>query len=131
MKPVKKRNGFESLAGDSSDEQQYVLRLYITGATARSARAILNIKNLCEEFLKGRYTLDVIDVFQNPGLAKGEQILAAPTLIKCLPLPLRRFIGDLSRTDKLLAGLDLDDGRSEQVPSDEDQSDSAKPGDRF
>ena len=88
-------------------QEQYVLRLYVTGATPKSTRAILNIKKICEEHLQGRYGLEVIDVYQQPVLARGEQIIAAPTLIKYLPLPLRRFIGDMSRTDKILLGLDL------------------------
>ena len=86
---------------------EYVLRLYITGLTPRSTQAILNIKKICEENLAGRYQLEIIDVYQQPALAKREQIIAAPTLIKHLPQPLRRFIGDMSQTDKLLIGLDL------------------------
>ncbi|HUJ19559.1 MAG TPA: circadian clock KaiB family protein [Nitrospirota bacterium] len=89
------------------DRRKYVLKLYITGSTPRSTKAIMNIRQICEEHLKGHYELDIIDVFQQPVLAKGEQIIAAPTLIKKLPLPLRRFIGDMSDTDKILIGLDL------------------------
>jgi circadian clock protein KaiB len=85
----------------------YVLRLYITGTTPRSASAIANVRNICEEHLKGRYELEVIDVSQRPELAEGEQIIAAPTLIKKLPLPLRRFFGDMSNTSNILIGLDL------------------------
>jgi len=85
----------------------YVLRLYITGSTPRSIRAILNIRKICEEHLEGRYDLEVVDISQHPMLAEGEQIIAAPTLIKKLPLPLRRFIGDMSETDRILVGLDL------------------------
>ena len=88
-------------------KEKYVLRLYIAGLTPRSQRAITNIKKICEEHLNGRYDLEVIDVYQKPVLAKGEQIIAAPTLIKKLPLPLRRFIGDLSDSDQILLGLDL------------------------
>lgn len=94
-------------AGRATDSRKYVLKLYITGATPRSTKAIMNIRQICEEHLKGRYELDIIDIFQQPVLAKGEQIIAAPTLIKKLPLPLRRFIGDMSDTDKILLGLDL------------------------
>jgi circadian clock protein KaiB len=86
---------------------RYVLRLYITGATTRSARAISNIRKICEEHLDGRYDLEIVDVAQHPTLAAGEQIIAVPTLIRKLPLPLRRFIGDMSHTDRLLLGLDL------------------------
>lgn len=85
----------------------YVLRLYVTGATARSRRAIVNLDGICREYLKGRYDLEVIDVYQKPTLAKDEQIIAAPTLIRKLPLPIRRIIGDLSDRDAVLLGLDL------------------------
>ena len=86
---------------------KYLLKLYITGMTPRSTQAIVNIKKICEEHLKGRYELEVIDIYQKPTLAKGEQIIAAPTLIKKLPLPLRKFIGDMTDTDRILVGLDL------------------------
>lgn len=88
-------------------KSKYVLRLYITGATSRSALAITNLKKICTEYLEGRYELEVIDLFQHPGLAKDEQIIAAPTLIKKLPLPFRRIIGDMSNKEKVLMGLDL------------------------
>jgi circadian clock protein KaiB len=85
----------------------YVLRLYITGSTPRSARAISNIRKICEEHLEGRYDLEVVDISQHPMLAEGEQIIATPTLIKKLPLPLRRFIGDMSQSERIVLGLDL------------------------
>ena len=91
----------------TSPKKRYVLRLYIAGVTPKSTRAIMNIKKICEEHLKGRYELAVIDIYQQPILAKGEQIIAAPTLLKKLPLPLRKFIGDMSDTRKILVGLDL------------------------
>ncbi|HZM02895.1 MAG TPA: circadian clock KaiB family protein [Candidatus Saccharimonadales bacterium] len=87
--------------------EQYCLRLYVTGTTPKSVRAITNIKRICEAHLKGRYTLEVVDIYQQPVLAKKEQIIAAPTLIKKLPLPLRKFIGDMTNKDKILLGLDL------------------------
>jgi circadian clock protein KaiB len=87
----------------------YVLRLYVTGATPKSARAISNIRKICEKHLEGHYDLEVIDITEHPTLAEGEQIIAAPTLIKKLPLPLRRFIGDMSQTERILLGLDLRD----------------------
>ena len=90
-----------------ADGEKYVLRLYISGVTARSTRAILNLKTLCDRHLPGRFELDVIDIYQQPHLAKDQQIVAAPTLVKSLPLPLRRFIGDMSRADRLLLGLGL------------------------
>jgi circadian clock protein KaiB len=90
-----------------SETEHYQLRLYVTGATPKSLQAIANIRRICEEHLKGRYSLEVVDVYQQPVLAKGEQIIAAPTLIKRLPLPLRRFIGDMANTERILLGLDL------------------------
>jgi circadian clock protein KaiB len=89
------------------DAARYVLRLYIIGTTPQSMRAVANIRRICEENLQDRYELEVIDISQHPTLAQGEQIIATPTLIKKLPLPLRRFIGDLSQTDRILLGLDL------------------------
>ena len=86
---------------------RYVLRLYIAGLTPRSVAAIASVKQTCEEHLQGRYELEVINLYDQPTLAKGEQIIAAPTLIKKLPLPLRRLIGDMADTNKLLVGLDL------------------------
>jgi circadian clock protein KaiB len=85
----------------------FILRLYVAGQTPKSVTAITNIKKICEENLKGRYALDVIDLYQQPQLADGEQIIAVPTLIKKLPPPLRRIIGDMSNTERLLVGLDL------------------------
>ena len=84
-----------------------VLRLYVSGSTLKSARAVENIKRICEQHLKNRYDLEVIDIYQQPDLARGDQIVAVPTLIKRFPLPLRRLIGDLSNNDKVLLGLDL------------------------
>ena len=86
---------------------RYELRLYVAGMTPRSARALANIKQICEEHLKGHYGLQVIDLYQQPVLAKGDQIIAVPTLIKKLPMPLRRLIGDLSDRERVLIGLDL------------------------
>jgi len=91
----------------ASPKKKYVLRLYIAGVTPKSTRAIMNVRKICEENLKGRYDLEVVDIYQQPILAKGEQIIAAPTLLKKLPLPLRKFIGDMSDTKKILVGLDL------------------------
>ncbi len=89
------------------EKEKYVLRLYITGMTPKSAKALRNVKKICEEHLKGRCDLEVIDIYQQPTLAKGEQIIAAPTLIRKLPLPLRKFIGDMASTERILLGLDL------------------------
>jgi len=94
-------------ASKQADHEKYVLKLYITGMTPKSRIAIQNLQKLCEEYLKGRYELEVIDIYQQPTLARGEQIIATPTLIKKLPEPVRRLIGDLSATDRVLLGLDL------------------------
>jgi len=92
---------------ERSKQGKYILRLYVTGLTQRSTKAIANVKGLCETYLKGRYELEVIDINQQPHFAKGEQIIAAPTLIKKLPLPLRKLIGDMSDKEKFLVGIDL------------------------
>jgi circadian clock protein KaiB len=94
-------------AGRKSKSQQYLLRLYVAGVTPRSQEAIREVKALCEEHLAGRYDLEVIDIYQQPQLAKDEQILAAPTLIKRLPPPLRKIIGSMANKEKMLVGLDL------------------------
>ena len=98
-KPVKK-----STAASSN---VWNLRLYVAGQTPKSITALTNLKKLCEEHLKGKYTLDVIDLLQKPQLAKGDQILAIPTLVRKLPVPIRKIIGDLSNTERVLVGLDL------------------------
>lgn len=89
------------------DTRRYVLRLYITGSTPKSQRAVENVKKICEEYLRDRYDLEVIDIYQKKVLDKDEQIIAVPTLIKELPAPLRRIIGDLSNKERVLLGLDL------------------------
>ena len=86
---------------------RYILKLYVAGQSPRSVSAITNINRICEENLQGRYELDVIDLYQQPQLAQGEQIIAVPTLIRKLPLPLRRIIGDMSNTERVLVGLDI------------------------
>jgi circadian clock protein KaiB len=97
-----------AVAGSNRDAgERYILRLYVAGMTSRSARAVENVRSFCEKHLEGRYDLQVIDVYQQPALAKSEQLIAAPTLIKKLPLPLRRLIGDMSNEDRVLVGLDL------------------------
>ena len=87
--------------------ERYVLRLYVTGMTPRSARAVRNLRAICDTHLEGRYDLEVVDIYQQPVLTRGEQIIAAPTLIKKLPLPMRRIIGDMSNRERVLLGLDL------------------------
>jgi circadian clock protein KaiB len=88
-------------------KESYVLQLYITGMTPRSTEAFSSIKAICEKHLQGRYDLEVIDIYQQPALARDEQIIAAPTLIKKLPAPLRRLVGNLSKEDRVLVGLNL------------------------
>lgn len=90
-----------------ADNGKYILRLYITGQTPRSQAAVANLERICRQELQGAYDLEVIDVLCHPGLAEDQKILATPTLIKELPPPLRRIIGDLSDTEKVLLGLDL------------------------
>jgi circadian clock protein KaiB len=104
--PADKSKIFAQLAEDES-ANQYVLRLYVTGMTPRSTPAVESIKEVCEAELKGHYQLEVVDLAKQPELAKEENIIAAPTLIKKLPLPLRRLIGDLSNKERVLLGLDL------------------------
>ncbi len=86
---------------------RYILRLYVTGQTPRSLRSIENLRKLCEKYLKGQFDLEVIDIYQQPALAAEGQIIAAPTLIKTMPLPLRRLVGDFSDQDRVVLGLDL------------------------
>ena len=88
-------------------EKVYLLRLYVAGQTRKSLAAFANLKKICEEHLQGRYKIEVIDLLEKPQLAKGDQILAIPTLVRQLPPPLKKIIGDLSNTEKVLVGLDL------------------------
>ncbi|HEX3251879.1 MAG TPA: circadian clock KaiB family protein [Pyrinomonadaceae bacterium] len=94
---------------------KYIFRLYVTGSSTRSLRAIYNLRKLLEEYLHDEYDLKVIDIYKNPDAAREEQIIAAPTLVKQLPQPLRRFIGDLSNTRKLLVGLDIYEDAKDQL----------------
>lgn len=103
---------FEKLLKSAPADRRFVLRLFVTGNTVRSGQAIANIRSLCEEYLPGRYDLEVVDIHQQPTEAAREQIIAAPTLVRELPIPVKRLIGDLSNRDKVLVGLDLADERS-------------------
>lgn len=96
------------------DSGSWKLRLYVAGQTPKSLTAFANLKKLCETHLAGRYEIEVIDLLVNPQLAKGDQILAIPTLVRQLPAPVRKIIGDLSNTERVLVGLDL---RSAQEPT--------------
>lgn len=106
-KEIKSKIGKRQQKPAEAKSIKWVLRLYVAGSTPHSVRAIANIKKICEEHLKGRYDLEVIDLYMKPNLAKGEQIIAVPTLLKKLPLPIRRIIGDLSNIESVLIGLDL------------------------
>jgi circadian clock protein KaiB len=88
-------------------EERWILRLYVAGQTPKCITAFNNLKEICEEHLAGRYTIEVVDLLKNPQLAKGDQIFAIPTLVRNLPEPVRKIIGDLSNTEKVLVGLDL------------------------
>jgi circadian clock protein KaiB len=96
----------EALKENALRRARYILRLYVVGSSHRSLRAVYNLKKLCEEYLPD-YDLEVIDIYKDPGAAREEQIIAAPTLVKKLPRPIRKFVGDMSNTQKILVGLDL------------------------
>lgn len=97
---------FEALVA-SLAEPQYLFRLYVSGTSSRSAAAIANVRNICEQYLAGRYELEVIDIYQEPAATKTAQVVAVPTLIKELPFPPQRFVGDMSNTERILIGLNL------------------------
>jgi circadian clock protein KaiB len=96
----------EALKGNALKRAKYILRLYVTGSSSRSLRAVYNLKKLCDEYLPD-YDLEVIDIYKDPAAAREAQIIAAPTLVKKLPRPIRKFVGDMSNTQKILLGLDL------------------------
>jgi circadian clock protein KaiB len=93
--------------GHAATDQSWELRLYVAGQTSRSLVAFANLKKICDEHMPGKYRIDVIDLLKHPQLAKGDQILAVPTLVRKLPVPVRKIIGDLSNTERVLVGLDL------------------------
>lgn len=99
-------NGRASKA-ETVDAARWNLRLYVAGQTPRSLSAFKNLKDICEEYLKGQYHIEVVDLMENPTLARGDQILAIPTLVRKLPQPIRKIIGDLSNTERVLVGLDI------------------------
>ena len=113
MKKLKKSTEEFEKAGAKQDRAKYILRLYVTGMTPKSTRAIDNVQRICEKYMEGFYELKIIDIYQQPRLAKEEQIIATPTLIKKLPLPIRRLIGDMSDTERFLVGIDLKSKKSE------------------
>jgi circadian clock protein KaiB len=94
-------------AAPARDGQTYSLRLYVAGQTPKSVLAFSNLRRICDEYLAGRYEIEIIDLMENPQLAQGDQILAIPTLVRRLPEPIKKIIGDLSNTERVLVGLDL------------------------
>jgi len=106
-KPPDSTKAFEAALTADPKPARYCLQLFITGTTPRCARAVKNIRAICEENLAGQYDLEVIDIYQHPEQAKPAQIVVTPTLVKSLPLPFRRLIGDLSDSDRVLLGLDI------------------------
>lgn len=105
MSAKPKGGSFE--ASKAKADEPWTLRLYVAGQTPKSVAAFDNLKRICEEHLKGHYSIEVVDLLKNPRLAKDDQILALPTVVRRLPPPLRRIIGDLSNTERVLVGLDL------------------------
>ncbi len=110
-RPKSKGAGPTSARRKPRPEHEWRLRLYVAGQTPRSVAAFANLKRVCEEHLQGRYTIEVIDLLENPQLAEGDQILAIPTLVRRLPPPLKKIIGDLSNTEHVLVGLDIKEPR--------------------
>ena len=114
-----KKREFASAPAPQTDPAHYRLRLFVTGATPRSSRAIQNIRAICEDKLQGRYDLEVVDIYQHPEHVKAEQIVVTPTLVKQTPLPTRKLIGDLSDTARVLIGLDIEPGQLPARPKNE------------
>jgi circadian clock protein KaiB len=98
-------------ATPSAEAKAYRLRLYVAGQTPKSVLAFTNLKQICEDHLQGRYEIEIVDLLENPQLARGDQILAVPTLVRRLPEPIKKIIGDLSNTERVLVGLDLQERR--------------------
>jgi len=105
--PAKPKNPVQRRPQDRPKPQVWKLRLYVAGQTPKSIRAFANLKALCEEHLKGLYQIEVVDLLEHPRLARGDQIVAIPTLVRRLPPPVRKIIGDLSSTERVLVGLDV------------------------
>src|SRR5512142_2243313 len=104
---AKARATVEAAGNSVRKAREWELRLYVAGQTPKAVTAFVNLKKICEEHLSGKYRIEVIDLLKNPQLARGDQILAVPTLVRKLPVPVRKIIGDLSNTEKVLVGLDL------------------------
>jgi circadian clock protein KaiB len=106
-RPKNRVSDFERASAQAADQSKYVLQLFVAGATPQSSRALTNLKEICETHLRGHYELEVVDVYQQPALAKDGHVIAVPTLLKKLPAPLRRLVGDLSDKEQVLVGLNL------------------------
>ncbi|MDP4224570.1 MAG: circadian clock KaiB family protein [Bacteroidota bacterium] len=106
-KKIRKNQRSVKTSADKRSDEKWILRLYVAGQTPKCRTAFSNLKNICEEQLKGKYQIEVIDLLVNPRLAREHQILAVPTLVRKLPVPVRKIIGDLSNTERILIGLDL------------------------
>ena len=106
-KLIKENSSKEMAASEDTPVKEWDLRLYVAGQTPKSITAFINLKNICEEHLAGKYRIEVVDLVKNPQLAQGDQIVAIPTLVRKLPAPIRKIIGDLSNTDRVLVGLQL------------------------
>lgn len=107
-KPLKKKSSAKTRRkARKAERARYILRLYITGQTPRSLQSVENLRTLCDKYLPGQFDLEVIDIYQQPAMAAAGQIIAAPTLIKSMPLPLRRLVGDFSDRERVILGLDL------------------------
>jgi circadian clock protein KaiB len=106
-KPVSESSPSMAKANAKADPERWNLRLYVAGQTPRSLSAVANLKRFCEAHLAGRYSIEIVDLVENPRLARGDQIVAIPTLVRKLPSPIRKIIGDLSNTDRVFVGLDL------------------------
>lgn len=113
---VKSSTAAFDAASTDNEDGRYVLRLFVAGTTPGSVRAVENLRKICDENLEGRFDLEVIDVYQEPTLARDEQIIAVPTLVKKLPAPLRRVLGDLSDQERVLVGLDIKPQTDEKKP---------------
>ena len=106
-KPRASRRARNARRGKANDREKFALRLYVAGQTPKAVRAFANLRKICDEHLAGRYSIEVIDLVENPALGRGDQILALPTLVRRLPTPIKKIIGDLSNTERVLVGLDL------------------------
>jgi circadian clock protein KaiB len=104
---MQKEGKTDSNVSENNQEEKWELRLYVAGQTPNSIKAFSNLKKICEEHLKGKYSIEIIDLLENPTLAKGDQITAIPTLVRKLPQPVKKIIGNLAKTDRVLVGLDI------------------------